>query len=141
MHTLLREMLSSTLHRRFGAMPARWPREGDVIAVFSSPSEAVGDATVSLLGPGAVLVVGHFTHRHFECDSERLSEAERAEEVAAELSQFLDRLFADEIVFFGNATAGGFAERAVARRSWLARAVAGGRFHVWSGPLGDATGT
>lgn len=140
MRALLRLVLQQALSQCWPATVRQSSEEGEAVAAFTSPNAEVGDAVVYLEAEGVVLAIGKFTHIHFECNSDRLSDDERVEEIVQEVVDFLHGLFADEIVFFGNSRAGGHAERSSAKRGWLSRKIAGESSFVWSGPLAESDG-
>lgn len=79
--------------------------------------------------------VGNFTHWHVGCYEENLTEEQKAESVAEDVSEFLQDLFSDKIIMWGcHQKGGGFylkGERPNSQ-SWLG---AQHKEWVWSGPL------
>jgi predicted HD phosphohydrolase len=104
----------------------------EAIAVFAAAHADVGDILIFDDGCEITLVAGKFTHGHFsDFDSQSLDEAE--EHIVEAVIEFLERLFADQVVLWGTHHGGG---------GWYLRklgdsAHAKGPRFVWSGPLID----
>jgi hypothetical protein len=102
------------------------------IAVFAAQHPQVGDVEIFDDGSEATLVAGHFTHGHFS-DFSSKSPAEAEQNVVDDIVDFLDRLFADQVVLWGShRSRGGWYNR----ENEKSGSVKGQRY-VWSGPLDD----
>ena len=102
-------------------------------AVFSAIHPEVGDIEISDDGDEVTVVVGHFTHKHFDNYDTGLSEAEVAERIAQDVVSFLEDLFSDKIVLWGSHRGtGGCYERDQKPPRFFGRRR---KKYVWSGPL------
>ncbi len=118
----------------------RFPERGlevtvapETCAVFPAIHPEVGNLVISDEGYEVTLEAGNFTHSHFSNYDESLSEDQKAERIAEDVTQFLEELFADRIVFWGShSVSGGWFPRGE-QPSPLFRAH--GKLFVWSGPL------
>lgn len=134
---MLAEALTQRLRDRFP----------DVKMVFGTPPEAV--VVIPAVHPDvgniqifddvfeATLVAGNFTHGHFSSFKAK-SQEEAEQQIVEDVTDFLERLFADQIVLWGSQkSSGGWydRERASAATSEHQRLTEGTKRYVWSGPL------
>src|SRR5262245_35291489 len=71
-------------------------------AVFPAIHPDVGDIQIYDDGDELTLVAGNFTHGHFSNYDDNLSPEQKAEEITAQVVEFLEDLFADRIVLWGS---------------------------------------
>jgi hypothetical protein len=118
----------------------RFPNQGMTFGLPPKPSVVIapahpdfGDVQIFDEGEELTLVVVRFTHDHFSgCMSQSVDEAEQY--IVDDVIEFLERLFADQIVMWGTHRGGG---------GWRIRessAIAqipdrNAPLFVWSGPL------
>ena len=134
----LRDALIPKLRAEFPSMSMRIGGEGEALVVFPAKHAQVGDLTIQDEGYELTVIIGAITHRHFGSPLTRANPHEQAEDIAAQVTEYLGQLFADEIEFYGYGTGGGARARSGTRRGLLSRLFLGWRTYVWSGPLDDA---
>jgi hypothetical protein len=107
-------------------------------AVFPAIHPEVGDIEISDDGDELTVVVGKFTHSHFDSHEQGISDGERAERICRSVLQFLDDLLADRIEMFGTHLRGGGTRlRADEGRGIFSKIFFGRRTYVWSGPTSN----
>jgi len=127
---MITEKLIPRLRERFADRPMKLGAPPEAIAVFAAAHPDVGDVQIFDDGSEVTLVAGNFTHGHFsDFDSETTEQAE--ENIVENVIEFLDRLFADQVVLWGSHRGSG---------GWYSRdrdssEFAKGPRYVWSGPL------
>jgi hypothetical protein len=132
----LAETLIQVLHARFPGRGLRVVAEGNLCAVFPAAHPEVGDILIYDDGNEFTVELGRFTHGHFGIGSAALPEGEHAERAAEEVVEFLEPVFADEVVFWGgHDRPGGYFRRESGSR-WRRE---GEPEYVWSGPLREAS--
>jgi hypothetical protein len=137
MDTPLSRSLIPKLRARFPAVAMRVEPDAQSLVVFPPQHPAVGDVAIQDDGDELTLYLGGFSHIHFSNDDDTLCAEEKAEDIAHQVVQFLAKLFADQIEFYGSAAfAGGCRERGTTKRSAVSKFLLG-RSWVWSGPLDD----
>ncbi|MBX7228951.1 MAG: hypothetical protein K1X48_05045 [Burkholderiaceae bacterium] len=137
----LSETLLPRLREAFPEQRMELGPEAHILATFYSPSPEVGALAIQDDGDEITIFLADRTHFHIECSDEQKTEQERAEDITTQVLEFLTKLFADEIEFYGTGASGGCRERQAKKRGFLSRLLLGGRSYVWSGPLaqsGDA---
>ncbi len=82
------------------------------------------------------LFVGNFTHCHFGCNQEYLSEKEKAEMVAEEVVEFLNDLFNEKVTMYGSHGGGGGFKYRDERKGQESRLDMRQRW-LWSGPISE----
>lgn len=98
-------------------------------ATFPGIHEGIRQVAIYEDGDELILCIDDLTHSHIADYTDGLSEAERAVRVVGLLVEFLDALFADQIVVWGqHAVGGGWYRRD------LREAGRGETEYVWSGP-------
>lgn len=107
--------------------------------IFPCEHPDVGDVEIHEDGDELTVVLGNFTHTHFDCYEQNASEADRADSICASVIKLLDDLFADRIELYGShAGSGGFRRRGEKDRGLLSKTLLGASSFVWSGPLKGA---
>lgn len=133
----LGERLRTQLAGAFPDVARGASAHANTIAVFRSPHHDVGEAELLDDAGSITLHLGRFTHVHFEGGSQ--AEGAGSDDlILAETLDYLGKLFADRIEFFGTGRNGGSCERGDRPRGWLSRWMFGRRSWVWSGPLDPA---
>jgi len=136
--SLLADRLITTLHSQLPHQPMSVGGAEGVVVVFPAAHSDVGDIQVHDNGDELIVMVGNFTHTHFNNHDRGLSNSERAERIADDVVAFLKDIFSDRIEFFGSHTgAGGWRKRKPKERGFLSKAVFGSKTYVWSGPVGN----
>lgn len=109
--------------------------EKDHLISIPARHEDVGKIDIQDDFDELTVFVGNFTHWHVGCYEESLTEQQKADSVAENVSEFLKDLFNDQIIMWGcHQKGGGFylkGERPNSK-SWLG---AQKKEWVWSGPL------
>lgn len=133
----LREALIPKLREAFPSMGIREDGPYEPLAVVPAKHPEVGDLVLQDGGDEITVYLGRITHRHFFAqDSEASADASvQAEQIAAEVTEYLRQLLADEIEFYGNGRSGGARSRSAKRRGFLSRLLFGRRTYLWSGPI------
>jgi len=130
---MISDFLIPRLQQRFAGRGLKVGVPPEPCAVFPAIHTQVGDVVISDDGYEVTLEAGNFTHSHFSNYNHNLSEAQRCEQIAEDVAQFLEELFTDRVVLWGShASSGGWFPRGE-RSSGLFRAH--GELYVWSGPL------
>jgi hypothetical protein len=134
----LSEMLLPRLREAFPGQRMELGPESHILATFYSPNPEVGALAIQDDGDEITVFLADRTHFHIECSDEQKTEQERAEDITAQLLEFLTKLFADQIEFYGTGASGGCRERQTKRRGVLSRLLLGSQSYVWSGPLAES---
>jgi len=132
-----REALIPRLRATFPDLPMRVEDEGEVLVVFPARHPDVGDAVIELHEDELRVFIGTLTHAHFENEERGLDAETKAESIATDAVDYLRKVCADEIEFYGNSRAGGARERGDKKRGFLSRYFLGKRTYVWSGPVDE----
>jgi hypothetical protein len=128
---VISEKLIPRLQERFPDRALRVGTSPGPVAVFAAAHPDVGDVLIFDDGDELTLVAGKFTHSHFsDFDSKSAEEAE--ENIVESVIDFLERLFADQVVMWrSHRGSGGWYDRESGQAG-----LAEGPRYVWSGPLG-----
>src|SRR4051812_35246246 len=127
---MITERLIPRLQQRFPDRSLKVGAPPAAVAIFAAAHPDVGDVQIFDDGSEVTLIAGKFTHGHFSYfDSKSLEEA--AENIVQNVIDFLDQLFADQIILWGSHRGGG---------GWFDRdhgqaSSEKGPLYVWSGPL------
>ena len=131
----IRDVLLPRLSSQFAARKPVFATHPSPDVVFPAAHPEVGQICVWDDGDELTLAVGDLTHTHFNPYDPSLSEIELAERVSSDLLEFLEDVFADQVVFW-QATDGRAGGGCVRRPD---RVEPDGRHDVrrflWSGPL------
>jgi hypothetical protein len=133
-----RDALIPRLHAAFPAADMQFDVKtgsGPALVVFPAKHPEVGELVIYDWDDQYVVFIGNFTHLHFGDWDTDWPAAERARSAAGEVVEYLRKVFADEVVFYGNHRGGGDRPRSSKERGFLSKAVFGERSYVWSGPL------
>ena len=130
---LIADKLVPRLRQRFPDRVVTFGSAPSPCAVFGAAHPDFGDVQIFDDGSDVTLVAGNFTHGHFSDYQSTVPEA-AAENIVNDVIDFLDRLFADRIVFWGSHRGGG---------GWHSRGESDsdfpihrtGQLYVWSGPI------
>ena len=109
--------------------------ESEALVIFPAKHPEVGDLVVQDDGDELTVVLGSITHRHFGSQDPQLGPNEQAQQIAAEVTEYLRGMFADEIEFYGNGSKGGARKRSDKERGFLSKFLLGRRTFLWSGPV------
>ena len=130
-------MLTDKVHQRlrehFPDRPATFGVPPAPAAVFHAAHPDVGDVEVLDEGGEVIIIVGHFTHGHFAAYTPATNE-QAEQNIVDAVTEFLERLFADEVVMWGSHRGGG-GWYARDRAEGLGVVTPTGPLYVWSGPL------
>lgn len=129
----LSEILIRALRARFPERGLQTGQRPEPVAVF--PGLHPGIEAVSIYDDGGELTVSidPLTHGHFGEYADGMSERERLERVVANVIEFLDALFADQVVVWGQwNVGGGWYFRSTGDQGLSPRGVPE---YVWSGPV------
>jgi hypothetical protein len=130
---MITEKLIPRLRERFPNQSMKFGVPPAALVVISAAHPEVGDVQIFDEGTELTLVAGNFTHGHFsDFNSKSADEAER--NIVDHVVQFLERLFADEIVMWGSQRgSGGWYLRGQSKVDQTLKPS--GPLYVWSGPL------
>src|SRR5262249_44058665 len=103
---MITDKLIPRLQQRFPDRPMKSGKPPEAIAVFAAAHPDVGDIQIFDDGSEVTLVAGKFTHGHFS-DFNSKSADEVEENVVESVIEFLERLFADQVVLWGSHRGGG----------------------------------
>jgi hypothetical protein len=131
----LSDFLIPKLLSSFSGDMMRLAREDNSVAVFSSKHPDIGDLVIQDDGDEFTIFLGRFTHVHFNNYDEGLSDREKAERIANDVVVFLQKLFADQIEFYGTGSVGGWRERHRKKRGIISKFILAEKTYVWSGPV------
>ena len=118
-------------------LQSRFPGQGVVghgsnapCMIFPAKHPDVGDVQIYDDGDEVTLIAGNFTHGHFS-NHDDISLEKREQEIAEVVADFLDRLFADQVVLWGSQQGIG---------GWRVVEPGSDRIpkdseYVWSGPI------
>jgi hypothetical protein len=128
---MLCAVLIPKLQRRFADRGLRVSAPPSPCAVVPAAYPEFGDLQIYDDGDELTLVAGNFTHGHFSNYDEDLSVQQKAEAITDAVVQFLEQVFADEVVFWGShKAAGGWHKRGESSERQR-----GAKEYSWSGPI------
>jgi hypothetical protein len=99
---MISTVLIPKLQQRFPGRGLRIGSPPSPCAVFPAIHSSVGDIQIYDDGDEITLVAGNFTHGHFSNYDDKLSLEQKAEVVADQVVDFLEALFADQVVLWGS---------------------------------------
>jgi hypothetical protein len=135
---MITKLLLPKLQKEFSGRKLRLSAPPEPCAVFTAVHPEVGDIVIHDDGREATVYVGNFTHSHFSHYEEGIAAAQAAEKVADDIVDFLEKLFADEIVMWGcHHRSGGWYRRGLKAKTPFPNQR--GKEYVWTGPLPTAT--
>lgn len=131
---MLADALTRKLRERFPDMKMVFGAPLEAVVVIPSAHPDVGDIQIFVHGSETIFMVGEVTHLPLG-DPEFQEEDDQL--IVAKLIDFLERLFADQIVLWSSHKRGGWYDRqrvdpAIAE---FRRLMEGKKLYVWSGPL------
>jgi hypothetical protein len=136
---MLTDTLISQLRTRFTGRPFVVGSSPGPVATFPAAHPDVGDLLIHDDGDEFTVYLGRFTHVHFNCYDEALTQEERSAQIVDSLLRFLDDIFADRMEFFGSHGGGGGCRmRDAQQRGGLSKFFLGAQTYVWSGPVPNA---
>jgi hypothetical protein len=100
------DTLFPMLRERFPDRGMRLESRPEPCAIFPAVHQDVGDIEVCDDGDEVTVYAGKFTHGHFSNYNE-LSQTEKAQIISADVVEFLDAVFSDQVVFWGSHEGGG----------------------------------
>jgi hypothetical protein len=123
------DMLFPMLRERFPGRGLHIQNGPQLCAIFPGVHPDVGDVEVCDDGDEITVYAGNFTHGHFS-NYDDVAEEQKARLISEDVIEFLEAVFADQVVFWGSHQGGGGW-----RRLDLAPhpGPANGEY-VWSGP-------
>jgi hypothetical protein len=128
---ILAEILIPKLKGRFADRGLRTASSPSPCAVFPAGYPEFGDIQIYDDGDELTVVAGNFTHGHFSNYDEALSVQQKAEAITDAVLQFLEQVFADEVVFWGSHEAAGGWHKRGEFSEWHR----GAKEYAWSGPI------
>lgn len=137
----LEDKLVPLINKLFGEHDPCWQKWDKPDIVFPSKHPEVGPIEIYDDGDEITIVVGTFTHGHFANYDDGISESERQDAIVKQTIEFLEAVFADQVVFWGShETGGGWYHRDTDRRQTVVPVDCIGvdtpsKEFVWSGPL------
>ncbi len=135
----IRSILLPALQQKF---PDRGMRVGELphhIAIFPAMHPEVGDVIIWDDGREAIVDVRNITHGHFACYDPGVSDEEALRQVTEAVIDFLDALFADQMLLF-RVPGGGGGWRSPGYEAVLGELLPEAEVFVWSGPVSPTTG-
>jgi|KBSSwiStaDraftv2_1062776.scaffolds.fasta_scaffold1969134_1 hypothetical protein len=129
-NVLLPALLANFPNRGFQA------KESPRIGIFPAEHPDVGDVTIVDDDSEVTVYVGDITHGHFNPYDQALTDEQVAEEVTADVVQFLNDLFADRVLLFKSPKDGSGGWRLLSydhQYSLGAEALT----YLWSGPVAN----
>jgi hypothetical protein len=130
---MISDSLIPKLQQRFPSRGLKVGAPPQPCATFPAIHPEVGDVVISDDGYELTLEAGNFTHSHFSNYDNSLSETQKAERIAEDVSQFLEELFADRVILWGShAGSGGWYPRDAEPSELFS---GHGELYVWSGPI------
>lgn len=138
----LADRLIPKLRKRFAARAFRVTGAAQPCVVFPPVHPDVGPIEIHDDGTELTLVTGNFTHGHFSNYDDKLSDEEKANVIVSAVIDFLEDVFADQIVFWGSHENGGGwwrrenSDEGQSVWPWpIERAAQSSKRFVWSGPI------
>jgi hypothetical protein len=128
------DVLLPLLQRRFPDRGVRLEDGDDPRIIIPAQHPEVGEIRIKEHAGGAILYAGRFTHGHFDGHPrprDSVSRAERDQNIAEDVTFFLEEMFSDRIVLWGSHERGGGWRRIDYAGMTPARGVTE---YVWSGP-------
>ena len=119
------------LRTHFPADSFRLGTAPDAVAVFPAIHPEFGDVEIIDDGDELTVVLGKFTHSHFNCYEDNLSETDKSQKIVTELIKFLQDVFSDQVVFYGTQGVGGGCFSKERKPPENIRS----KCYVWSGPV------
>lgn len=107
----------------------------DPIAVFAAKHPSVGELTIWDDGNEARIEIGDITHSHLSIYTPNLTQDQLEEEVASQVLDFLEDIFADKYLLWKSQVdgSGGWQHRDYMNKPLDRRK--GAEYFVWSGPF------
>jgi hypothetical protein len=103
---MIADKLIARLRERFPDRAVTFDVPPAACAVFAAVHPEVGDVKIFDDGSEVTLIAGNFTHGHFsDFGADSVEEAE--EMIVNNVVNFLERLFADQVVLWGSQGSGG----------------------------------
>ena len=142
----LAERLIPKLQERFGDVLFTVTGTAQPCVVFPPVHPEVGPIEIHDDDSELTVVAGNFTHGHFSNYDDDLSDEEKDIAIVDAVIDFLDAVFADQVVFWGShESGGGWSHRATpdaGQSVWpwpIERVKQSSKQFVWSGPLSADT--
>ena len=124
------DILIPVLEQRFPGRGAKRTTQPRPCITFPAIHPEVGDLQIYDDGDEVTLIAGNFTHGHFS-NYDDIAKEDKERMIAADVADFLEKLFSDQVVFWGSHKGrGGW--RVV--DSNTAGSKKGEKEYVWSGP-------
>lgn len=105
----------------------------DPCITFPAKHSQVGDIQIFDDGDEITLVAGHFTHGHFS-NYEDIADIEKAKKISEDVADFLNKVFSDQVVFWGSHKHGGGWRTLDSVNTYQRKHP---EEYVWSGPKND----
>jgi hypothetical protein len=133
MAEVISDKLIQHVKERFPNAKATFGMPPKPAIVFPAVHPEVGDIEIYDDGSEVRLDAGHFTHGHFSGYGSK-SKEEAAQWIVEDVINFLERLFADQVILWGSHKSGGGWYRRDGESN-LDPSKQGTQLYVWSGPL------
>ncbi len=131
-HQMILEAFMEKLREQLPGVVWSLASDAAPTVVFPAISEDFGDIDVTEQDGELTVNFGRFTHSHFCCYDNELTETQKADLIAADTVACLADVFADRLEFYGSHSGiGGFRRRGT--QGALSRLIVGRESRVWSG--------
>ena len=132
---MIKDKLIPRLKEAFPNMSMLYSEAGNPIATIQAAHPEVGDVLIYDDEDEATVFIGDITHNHYNPYDETLSREEVDDVVSAEVIEFLEALFRDEILMWKTDMGGGGSTR-IQYEENIDKLVDNNKAFVWSGPIG-----
>jgi hypothetical protein len=95
---MIRDHLVPALKERFPNEPFAFDEPPKPVATLPAQCQALGELRICDDGDEATIYLTNATHGHFSCYDEKLTEAQREQQIAAKVVEFLQALLSDRVV-------------------------------------------
>ncbi len=106
----------------------------DLVVTFKAKHPSVGDVLIYDHGHEVTVVIGDITHSHFNPYDETLSDEERIRFITEDVVEFLEELFADQVLLFKNLSGRGGGWERLNYSDTKPKYIEGELYYYWSGP-------
>ena len=132
---MLQDVLSAAIKQRFPEIEfTSHSPHGAAIVIWAKHSE-VGDISIWDDGDEATVELGGITHGHVADYTPHTSEDQAFRLISEAVILFLERLFADRVLFWKTASGGGGWRVLQDQEFPQVRSDPGTQYYLWSGPL------
>jgi hypothetical protein len=132
---VLKQTMANELKKRFPEMDIDYHcQDDDVVACIAPIDQAWEPVFVCVEGEEITVYFGDFTHAHYGCFEDELSDGCKARLIAEDVVRVLEMVFDDQVEFYsfwGYLGGGGFRRRG--KQSFLSKFFFGSGGVLWSG--------